>query len=140
MVVIEAPARLRLDVACNDPDNGLFAGRAEQINAVTWDGELIEFEANGRAPVFYERPGALRICRRNWPILASQDWYGNWCWNAYWLTPSVMAQCLATIHKARHFRCSCGPSVLYDNWNEGAFDEALWSANLWGRHSIGEAA
>lgn len=40
---------IMIDVACNDPDNGLFAGRAEQIS-IGYD--LLELEARRSAPKF----------------------------------------------------------------------------------------
>lgn len=137
--MIEAPARCRLDVCCNDPDNGLFSGRAAALNLSTWDGELIEIEAADMSgPRFSEKPGAIRICRRDWPILASKDWYGNWCWNAYWLSPDVLVDLLAAVKKSGMFNCSCGASQLFHNWNDDdALNRDLWLANLWGRHGIG---
>lgn len=130
--------RARLDVCCNDPDSGLFAQVAEQLQITTWDGADLELECvRARAPRFTELPGHFRLLRRNWPVLASRVWYGNWCWNAYWLKPAVLVKLLATVKISGMFHCCEGPSQLYDNWNEGTFDEALWLANLWGRHSIG---
>ena len=129
--------RVRFDVCCNDPDNGLFAHVAEQLQVTTWDGADLQLECvRKRAPRFTELPGHIRLLRRNWPILTSKDWYGNWCWNAYWLQPSVLVQLLSMIKISGMFHCCEGPSQLYDNWNEGDFDEALWLASLWGRHSI----
>lgn len=136
----EAPARLRLDVACNDPDNGLFAHRAEALQVTTWDGELIELElVRERGPRFAEKAGAIRLLRHDWPILASTEWYGNWCWNAYWLAPETAAALLAAVKRSRMFHCSCGPSQLYENWNDdgAALNRDLWLANMWGRHGIG---
>lgn len=136
----ERIARFRLDVCCNDPDNGIFAHQAEALQVDTWDGEIIEFECRSlRAPRFTEKSGVIRICRRNWPILASKEWHGNWCWNAYWLAPSTLLDLLAALKTARLFHCGCGPTQLYDNWNDDSapFARDLWAANLWGRHSIG---
>lgn len=134
--------RIRLDVACNDPDNGIFAHCAEQLQVDTWDGESIEFESlRDPAPRFAELAGSIRLCRRTWPIIASKEWYGNWCWNAYWLMPSVAVALLAAVKRAGQFSCDCGPSQLYDNWNDDApLDRRLWLANLWGPHAIGTVA
>src|SRR5215831_17936885 len=110
----EAPARLRLDVACNDPDNGLFAHCAEQFHLTTWDGETIEVEAVRHAPRFTEIPSGIRFLRRRWRVLASKEWYGNWCWNAYWLEPSVLIRLLALAKKSALFHCNCGPTQLYE--------------------------
>src|SRR5882762_2037022 len=110
-------ARIRLDVCCNYPDNGLFAHCVEQLQVSTWDGEHLELAAVRRAPRFTEVAGGVRFLRRVWPTLASKEWYGNWCWNAYWLDPSLIVKLLAETKRSRLFHCDCGPSQLIDNWN-----------------------
>ena len=139
MSLVSIP-RMRFDVCCNDPDNGLFAHIAEQLEVTTWDGADLQLECvRERAPRFAELPGHVRLMRRKWPILASKEWYGNWCWNAYWLEPPVLVGLLAAVKASEMFHCCEGPSQLYDNWNDpGTIDEALWLTNLWGRHSIRE--
>lgn len=75
-----------------------------------------------------------------WSVLRSREWYGNWCWNAYWLTPEDAVRLLARVKASGTFRCDHGPSALFENWNgDGPFNADLWLANLWGRHAIGEA-
>jgi hypothetical protein len=130
---------IRLDVLCNDPDNGLFAHRAEGLQVSTWDGELIEFTCQRlRAPRFAEINGCFRFMRKNWEILRSKEWYGNWCWNAYWLAPAAAVDLLSRIRSSGMFSCDQGPAALFDNWNDDlSFDADMWLANLWGRHSIG---
>src|SRR5262249_26261925 len=50
--------RVMIDVACNDPDNGLFAHRAQMIEI----GDFAEFEARREpAPRFVEVPGGFRL-------------------------------------------------------------------------------
>lgn len=134
-------ARLRLEVACNDPDNGLFAHCAEQFQITTWDGQDIEFAVcREYVPRFAELPNAIRWCRRVWPVLASKEWYGNWCWNAYWLDPGVLVVLLEALKNGGAYHLDCGPSQLYENWNAaGRLNRGLWAANLWGRPSIGSA-
>lgn len=129
---------LRLDVACNDPDNGIFPHRAEMLQVATWDKEDIEFVANRRAPRFGEMIGGIRIFRRVWPILSSIEWHGNWCWNSYRLEPGVLISLLEAGKRSGLYHCDGAPSALYENWNsEERFNRDLWFANLWGRHSVG---
>lgn len=138
---IDRAPRVRLDVLCNDPDNGIFANRAEAIQVSTWDGELIELPGVRRAPRFTEIDGGIRFLRRRWPVLGSIKWYGNWCWNAYFLHPDVILDLLALAHGSGLFHCDCAPSALYDNWNDDSvFARDVWAANLLGRHSIGAVA
>lgn len=138
--MFEAPARLRLDVCCNDPDNGIFWHRAAGLQVESWDGEAVELEPLRSDPRFTEVNGGIRLCRREWPVLASKEWFGNWCWNAYWLAPSIMLDLLNTVKRSKLFHCGCGPSQLYDNWNDddAPLNRDLWMANLWGRHGVGE--
>jgi len=129
---------LRLDVACNNPDNGLFAYAAEMLHVYTWDKEDIEFVAVRRAPRFTEVKNGIRIFRRVWPVLSFVEWYGNWCWNSYQLESSVLISLLDAAKRSGFFHCEAGPSGLFENWNnEEMLARDLWLANLWGRHSIG---
>ena len=109
---------MRVDVhfACNDPDNGLFAGRAGTA-AVTWAGVLCELELDPFGGVkFTELGNAIRIHRQNFPIVASKDWVGNWCWNAYRFEYPVYRRLIRTL--AKHgWKCTgglCRWSNAYD--------------------------
>jgi len=135
------PPRIRLAVACNDPDNGLFAHRAEQLQVRTWDGQDVEFEALGRAPRFAERPGRIRFLRHWWPIAGSAAWVGNWCWNSYDLTPVIAVLLLQVTRRSDLFDLTCGPGLLFENWRAAPdeFDSALWYASLCPRSVIGAA-
>jgi hypothetical protein len=100
--------------ACNDPDNGNFAGRA----AMASYGD-VELEApNWHGFRFTELTGAIRIHRRVFGIEGSKDWVGNWCWNAYRLNRVQMKRLLLTL-RAAGWRCTCGPSLFFDWWNSG---------------------
>ena len=101
--------------ACNDPDNGGFAGRTMmasygdvEIEAPRWEGFR-----------FTELSGAIRIHRRVFGIEGSKDWVGNWCWNAYRLNRAEMKRLLFTL-RANGWRCTCGPSRFFDWWNRDA--------------------
>lgn len=105
--------------ACNDPDDGLFAGRA----AMASYGD-IELEApNWVGRRFTELPGAIRIHRRSFAIEGGKDWVGNWCWNAYRLNRREMKRLLFTL-RANGWRCTCGPSRFFDWWNGGGSNDA----------------
>lgn len=106
-----------IDFACNDPDNGLFAGKA--MMATYGD---IELEAPGwQSYAFTAGDGFIRIRRRNFKIVGSKDWFGNWCWNRYALRRAEAKRLLATLRK-NGWRCTCGPARFYD-WFNGK-DEA----------------
>lgn len=71
---------LYLDVACNNPDNGLFTGRATMLQI-----GCAEFQANDweRGVSFAEIEGGIRLAGKRWRVENSKDWVGNWCWNRY---------------------------------------------------------
>jgi len=100
---------VRIDI----PDNGLFASIAQQIQLP--DG-LMELEARD-----YDRPprfvvfgdNTFRLAGKRWPFVRAKDWYGNWCWNAYWLDEPVARAFLIWLHGRRLFDCTCGEERLY---------------------------
>lgn len=96
-----------IDFACNDPDNGTFAGSV-WMASVTKSGVLCELEADfGRPLRFTEMPGAIRLHRSVFKILGSKAWVGNWCWNSYALDYSEYKRLLVTM--AKHgWRCTGG--------------------------------
>lgn len=107
-----------VDVACNDPDNGNFAGRTHAITYRLWDGEYCELEADtwGGYP-FKEKGSAIRIHRKDFPIVQSQDWVGNWCWNGYALNRNEAKRLLRHLRESGRWRCIHGPSRWYDWFN-----------------------
>lgn len=76
---------IAVDIACNDHRNGLFNGCAEALKI----GD-IEMEYRGsRPPTLAELDGAIRLAGKVWPICASKEWLGNWCWNRYVLAVEI---------------------------------------------------
>ena len=75
------PRRVFLEICCNDPDNGLFVGRAAAIEI----GNRISFECRyiDWSPKLTEGDGFIRIGGRKLQCFQSREWYGNWCWNVY---------------------------------------------------------
>lgn len=106
---------VRIDIACNDPDNGCFAGCAQMIELP--DG-LMELEARSydRPPRFADLGGAFRLAGKRWPYQRSKDWFGNWCWNAYWLTDADARAFLIWLHGRKLFDCTCGEERLFNIW------------------------
>lgn len=108
-----------IDFACNDPDNGLFAGRAGQAN---YGPDNIEIESPNWLDgyKFTElkrgRQALIRIHRRTFEYVDSREWLGNWCWNRYWLRRDEMKRLLMTL-RDNGWRVSCGPHVFFDWWN-----------------------
>lgn len=94
-----------IQVACNNTQNGRFAGRANMFELVAPDGDiaLSMTEDDGSAVKFAERlygdPPQLLIRfggkRRLWfRTLRREHWAGNWCWNRYWFSDRAIVRIL----------------------------------------------
>ena len=127
-----------LHVCCNDPDNGLFTGRAVALSIGSAEFEADDWEDGVR---FVELPdGRIRLAGKVWTTHWSKDWVGNWCWNAYGLgygrrTPRCrLVDFLKWLRGRGLFRMTCGPERL-SRWFEE--DRFLTDADL--HHEICEA-
>jgi len=101
-----------IDFACNDPDSGLFAGRA---SAITYGDAEIEAQ-NIDGFKFTWLDGAIRIHREVFAIEGCSEWVGNWCWNRFIFRRDVAKKLLFTL-RANGWRVTCGPSLLYSWFN-----------------------
>lgn len=109
-----------LEVACNDPDNGLFAGCASMLEI----GEA-EFMASNRAGgcAFVELPGAVRLAGKTWRTAGCKEWFGNWCWNRYDLyhpaktTRWYFVDFVIWLRSRNLFSCTAAPSEFFDWFN-----------------------
>lgn len=93
--------------ACNDPDNGDFAGKAGMA-AVAVGGELMDLELDFMGGVkFTEARDFIRIHRQKFKITGVTHWCGNWCWNAYRLPRAEYRRLVRTL--ARYgWKCTSG--------------------------------
>jgi hypothetical protein len=106
--------RVIVEVACNDPDNGTFAYRAEQIQI---GHQLIELEAKRElAPRFVELLSAFRLAGKKWPHYGGPTWFGNWCWNGYWMDIPTAVDFLAWLHQRNLFNLTCGEERIFNRW------------------------
>jgi len=104
---------IRVDVACNDPDNGDFAGRAAAIQFADAL-ELTAHDMNG--PRFRQVGDFITLSRRRFRYDSAKDWYGNWVWNAYWLPIAEAARLLHYVHGLRKFGVDMGTDPLFALW------------------------
>ena len=113
---------LYLHVACNDGDNGLFAGRADMLSI--GDAEF-EPASYGRPPTFVELDGAIRLSGKVWSISESKYGVGNWCWNRYLLakheiTPRwYLVEFITWLRDRKLFHCTTAETEFY-NWFNGS--------------------
>lgn len=93
--------------ACNDPDNGNFAGKAGMA-AVSVGGELMDLELDFMGGVkLTEIDGGIRIHRRNFKTIGTTYWCGNWCWNAYTFPRQEYRRLVRTLAR-NGWRCTGG--------------------------------
>jgi hypothetical protein len=117
---------LYLEVACNDPDNGIFAERAAQLQIGDAEFEPTHWDS---APRFIDMGGSVRLAGKRWQIEGVTTWYGNWCWNRYLLAkPEItprwyMVEFVTWLRGRKLFRCTCGESEFYE-WFNGSADVA----------------
>ncbi len=113
----------RLHVACNDHRDGVFQGYADSVYL-----EAIRLEG-GRVMVA-ELPGVekwqtikrgrwtplgrVRIGRIVLPYFASQEWYGNWCWNMYSVMKVDALRVLNYLLTQPHWHVFEAPEEIYD--------------------------
>jgi len=106
-----------IDIACNDPDNGLFAGRANMIHYRCGD-EYIELEARcWEGFAFTEGETWFRIHRRKFNFVGVKGWVGNWCWNGYRLRRSEAKRFLGVLRSSGEWHCVQGPSRWFEWFN-----------------------
>ncbi|RIV82963.1 hypothetical protein D2V17_14265 [Aurantiacibacter xanthus] len=104
-----------IDLACNDPDNGLFAGR---VAAACCGGMTIE-PPWGKPVKFTVLTGRkIRLHRKVFKLASpTTEWVGNWCWNRYRFTDGEAQRLLRTL-KSHGWIATDGPVSLCDWWDE----------------------
>lgn len=103
--------------ACNDGDNGDFAGRVESISVDTrqWDAD-IERTHVGEVKFAQGDDHTIRIHRQTFKYRSMAYWVGNWCWNGYSLPYGEYRRLLRTL-AANGWKCTSGPSSWYEAFN-----------------------
>ena len=103
-----------LDVCCNDPDNGTFDGRAHGRSVGS-----IELEPLRHPPRFVLTDKGFRLAGKEWPVTASKDWVGNWCWNRYRVSNGLdtydvmLARFMFWLKGRKLFTCVSGPDPFF---------------------------
>jgi len=101
-------------VACNNPDNGEFDGRA---SAIVYNGEA-EIEADSlEGYAFAEVKGGIRLHRKIFRTVGFKIWSGNWCWNSYLMERAEAKRFITTLRSSPRWRCTSGPSRWYEWFN-----------------------
>lgn len=109
-----------ISIACNHPDNGLFIGRCDAIhygNDQDMELQHASWGARGGVAVRYLGDGRIRICRRVFTFERDKEWFGNWCWNALWMTHAEARRLLRYLREMGNWHCEGGPMRLYEWFN-----------------------
>jgi hypothetical protein len=108
---------VRVDICCNDPDNGIFDGRAAAIQ-LGGDGllELAAKNFEGPRLTLLDGLDRIRIAGKHWPITATRDYIGNWCWNGYWMRPAVAVDFLTWLHGRHIFSVEQAEEWIFNMW------------------------
>lgn len=117
-----------ISMACNDPDNGDFAGRVAQISL---EHEALQLTAKAwgitslrGCPKLREDTAlgkrAFYLAGKPWQFERSKAWVGNWCWDAYALAAPVATEFLIWLHRRALFQCEGGWVELCEAWDKPA--------------------
>lgn len=113
---------LSVQIACNDPDSGLWRGRAAAIELVGRDGcSRLDLElVRGRdVAVAITDDGRLRVGRFLYPFDLHRRWVGNWCWDGFALRLDVAEQLVWNLHLSGRWSCAGGLADACDAWDDG---------------------
>ena len=116
---------ISIHMACNNPDNGDFAGRVAQISL---DNECLQFTARAWTITSLRRCPKLRedtergkrvfyFAGKPWQFERRNSWIGNWCWDGYAVTVPVAEAFLAWLRKRDLFQCEGGWCELTEAWD-----------------------
>ena len=114
--------RVRIDFACNDPDNGVFAGRVPQIHLpnemLSLTAEQWDITSEARCPKLrIEGDEMIVLSGKQWPAVGSRERIGNWCWSAWWFEPATGWAFLRWLHGRRLFACEQAEEDVFQRWN-----------------------
>ncbi len=119
---------VQIHMACNNPDNGDFAGRVAQIDVQSG---ALELTARGWSitsfrgcPKHREDTSRGRhviyLAGKPFQYHARKSWIGNWCWDGYSFTAHVATNFLVWLHRRALFRCEGGWVELCEAWDKPA--------------------
>lgn len=113
--------RLVVDFACND-EHGAFRGRAVMAHFRREggrhdDGCDLQHDDFVDGSSFRVVNGVARLHRGRFPIVATDEWCGNWCWNRYFFARADGLRLLRAMARSGAWSCDGGPARLCD-WFE----------------------
>lgn len=110
---------LIVSFACNDPDNGSFAGRALFCHVEVPKGEYVEFDHDDwkdGAPFDFD-DATITLDGQKYRFERRKGWYGNWCWDGFWVPREEAIRLLLAMHASQEWHCTAGTVKILD-WLE----------------------
>ena len=101
--------RIAIDFACNDPDNGDFAGR---VTAADFRGVELVYDLYGPGLKFTVEKNSIRLHRKTFFFVSRTYWLGNWCWDRFWFRRDVAVSLLRTMRDSGKWQVEGGPVTL----------------------------
>ena len=124
---------LRVMLACNDPDNGNWTGKADmvEIEGIELEGRAVSvdhYPRKMRKALSGEGIETLRIGRCVVPSLGYRRWVGNWCWDCAHVR-AMNALHILNYLVSRGWRCTAGTCEVADAIDAGkAIDQNTWKS------------
>src|SRR5690349_14173418 len=112
MVSAELRLAVQVMLACNDPDNGNFAGECDTIEIP----DLITVEGPALKCQFIDDGRWLRLEDQGFMIRSHATWVGNWCWDQVTMSLAEAGRLLRWLHE-RDWTCTEAEAGLFDAWH-----------------------
>jgi hypothetical protein len=112
----------RIELCCNDPDNGNFAGAVSAIQVGDLELMSKRWWLTPSGPRLRVEADRFILAGKSWPYERGKEWYGNWCWDAYWVQPEICADFLIWLHGRKLFDVECAEQRVFNLWKR---DESL---------------
>lgn len=105
--------------ACNDPDNGVFAGRASGCHFDNLGGDMVEFDhddfIDGCAFSIDDVMLKFKVGNAAFPYMRRINWYGNWCWDGFVMKRPQGIRLLQYLNRKRDdWHCTGGAVRILD--------------------------
>lgn len=108
---------IQVDLCCNYPRNGLFAGQLWALKV----GPNMEFGSKfiDWGPRLRFLDGRIAIAGKHFPITCYREWVGNWCWDAVRIEGRYVLELLNWPRLRRWFDLELAETRLFNFWESG---------------------
>lgn len=111
----------RIEMSCNNPDNGNFSGFVAAIQVGTLELMSNSWWLPSRpGPRLKVEANRFRLAGKWWPYVESKEYFGNWCWDAFWVEPNICVDFLVWLHGRRLMQIEAGEQRVFNLWHRDA--------------------